>query len=151
MPPAPPTGTGQGAGFSGGGSASASADPAVSGGTGFASIDPTAPQGPGAAPFAQQGPATSGPGMGWGWQGDRWQRRADRWQRRADRWQQRAEDRREGRSGGLIFGLLLIVVGGLFAWHQIDPSFSTDQVWPLAIVSLGVLLVISSIGFRSRD
>jgi hypothetical protein len=84
-----------------------------------------------------------GQAPGWDW---RWQTRQDRWQRRAERWERRAE--RRG-SGGIVFGALLIVVGGLLAWHTIDPRFDLNLAWPIAIVALGAFLVISSIGRKS--
>jgi phage shock protein PspC (stress-responsive transcriptional regulator) len=96
----------------------------------------------GSAAGAPQGAATPGPTPGWDW---RWQARQDRWQRRAERWEHRAE--RHG-SGGVVFGALLIVVGGLIAWHEIDPRLDLSLAWPIAIVAFGVFLVISSVGFR---
>ena len=83
-----------------------------------------------------------GPTAGWDW---RWQSRHDRWQRRAERWERRAE--RRG-SGGVVFGALLIVVGGVLAWHTIDPSLDLNLAWAIAIVAFGVFLVVSSIERR---
>jgi phage shock protein C len=101
-----------------------------------------------AAPGAQSFTAPNQPGQwtantAWDW---RAQRRADRWQRRADRW-----ERRSSGSGGLIFGLLLIVVGGLLAWHQIDPNVDLGLVWPLGVVALGVILIASSFRLGGRS
>ena len=111
--------------------------------TGTANGAPGAPQG--AVP-----PPGSVPGGDW-----RWQRRADRWQRRADRWQPRAE-RRERRaerrgSGGVVFGALLIVIGGLIAWHEIDPRLDLSVAWPAAIIAFGIFLVISSVGWHRGE
>ena len=93
----------------------------------------------------------AGPGAGWpnDW---RSQRRQDRWQRRADRWQQRAErfDGRRDRGPGLIFGLFLILIGGLLAWHQLDPRIDLSLSWPVVIIAFGVILVGSSIRWRDR-
>jgi hypothetical protein len=75
----------------------------------------------------------------------RWARRQERWQRRADRWERRGE--RAG-SGGIVFGALLIVVGGLIAWHEIDPRLDLNLAWPIAIVLFGAFLVVSSLGIR---
>ncbi|HEX7430574.1 MAG TPA: PspC domain-containing protein [Candidatus Limnocylindrales bacterium] len=75
------------------------------------------------------------------------QRRQDRWQRRSDR----MEARRERGGPGLIFGLLLILVGGLLAWHQVDPSFDVNITWPVVIVAVGLILVVSSIRRDKRD
>jgi len=99
---------------------------------------------PGAAPAGAVPPTA-----GWDWRQDRWQRRADRWQRRADRWQQRAEHRN---SGGLILGAILIVIGGMAAWHQIDPGLDLSLAWPIAIIAFGVFLVATSFEFgRGRQ
>lgn len=118
----------------------------------------------GAAPDATGAPATGPaptPGMppagapapGWGWGYDwRTQRQQERWQRRAERWQQRAE-RHEYRSYGgpsLVFGLLLILVGGMLAWHQVDPNFDLNITWPVAVIAFGALLVVSSLRFRGK-
>jgi phage shock protein C len=90
------------------------------------------------------------PGGDWRWQGrqDRWQRRADRWQLKAERRERRAE--RRG-SGGVVFGALLIVIGGLIAWHEIDPSLDLSVAWPAAIIAFGIFLVISSVGWRRGE
>jgi phage shock protein C len=83
-----------------------------------------------------------------GWTNDwRSQRRQDRWQRRADR----MEARRERGGSGLVFGLLLILVGGLLAWHQVDPTFDVNITWPVVIVAFGLILVVSSIRRNKRD
>lgn len=83
-----------------------------------------------------------------GWTNDwRSQRRQDRWQRRADR----MEARRERGGPGLVFGLLLILVGGLLAWHQVDPNFDVNLTWPVVIVAFGLILVVSSIRRDKRD
>ncbi|MGD0018136.1 MAG: PspC domain-containing protein [Candidatus Limnocylindrales bacterium] len=95
-----------------------------------------------AAAGAPQGAPVPGPTPGWDW---RWQARQDRWQQRAARWEQRRE--RHG-SGGIVFGALLIVVGGLIAWHEIDPRLDLNLAWPIAIIAFGVFLVISSVGYR---
>ncbi len=101
---------------------------------------------PGAAPFGPIPGPTPGfippPTPGWDWRG---QARQDRWQRRADRWQRRSE--RRG-SGGIVFGALLIVIGGLIAWHEIDPRLDLSFAWPIAVIVFGVFLVVSSVGFH---
>jgi phage shock protein C len=65
-------------------------------------------------------------------------------------WRRREHWERHGGSsiGGVSFGALLIIVGGLFVWHEIDPRINLGLVWPLAIIALGVVLVVSAIGFR---
>jgi phage shock protein C len=81
-----------------------------------------------------------------GWWSSDW-----RMQRRQERWQRRADRRPYERGGfGLAFGLLLILVGGMLVWHQIDPRFDLNLTWPVAIVALGAILVVSSIRSHGR-
>jgi phage shock protein PspC (stress-responsive transcriptional regulator) len=109
-----------------------------------APADPNAPPvPPGTAPFVAGQPNQWGPAPASDW---RWQRRADRWQRRAERMEVRGRG-----NGGLMFGLILIVVGGLLAWHQIDPNIDLGLAWPIGVVALGVVLVASSVRFGNRS
>ena len=139
-------------------------------GSGPAPAD-AAPSGPapaGSAPAADPSatspgtpppPAPGGWQSGWqGWQGGPWnndwrsQRHQERWQRRQERWQQRTEDAGYHSFGGpgIVFGLMLVLVGGLLAWHQFDPNFDFNVTWPVAIIALGAILVASSLRFKSR-
>lgn len=122
-----------------------STDPTAQAAEGTAApADPNAPQVPPAsAPFVAGQPTPWGPAPTGDW---RWQRRAERWQRRQERWETRGRG-----SGGLMFGLLLIVVGGLLAWHQVDPNVDLGLAWPIGVVVLGVILVASSIRFGSKS
>jgi phage shock protein PspC (stress-responsive transcriptional regulator) len=116
-------------------------------------VDPAAgtASGPGPAPAPGMPPA-AGAAPGGSWSNDwRWQWRQERWQARANRWQQRAERREHSRGGpGLVFGLLLILIGGMLAWHQFDPSFDFNLTWPVVIIAFGGILVLSSVRFRDR-
>jgi phage shock protein C len=103
--------------------------------------DPNAP--PASAPFVTGQPNQYGGAPAGDW---RWQRRQERWQRRQERWEGRGRG-----SGGLMFGLILIVVGGLLAWHQYDPNIDLGLAWPIGVVALGVVLVASSIRFGNRS
>jgi phage shock protein C len=95
-----------------------------------------------AAPSTSGSPSTSGapaqqapgPGPSYAWEAH--------WHRRAHR---------GGNVGGVAFGALLIVVGGLFAWHEIDPHINLGLAWELAIIVVGVVLVASSVGFRRGE
>jgi phage shock protein C len=91
---------------------------------------------PGTAPFSAQAAPTD-------W---RSQRRQERWQRRQERWQYRSESRG---TGAIAFGLLLIILGGAFAWNQIDSRFNLSLAWPIAVMAVGAILVLSAVG-RSR-
>jgi len=138
-------------------------DPGSSAGPGFAA-PPDAPGSTGPAGGTPAGGAPAAPAFGpgtppgtppasGGWWGDdwRWQRRQERWQRRQERWQRRWADgqyHRERSGAGLVFGLLLILGGGMLAWHQIDPSFDLGLTWPVLIVAVGLILVASSIRIR---
>ena len=109
------------------GSAPASTDSAA----GFANPFSTPPAG--TAPAAAPGGA---------WSGDwRTLRRQERWQRREAR---RAARHNDG-TPGLVFGLLLILAGGALAWHQFDPRIDLGLAWPVVVIVLGALLVVTSI------
>jgi phage shock protein C len=115
--------------------------PTPSGDPGTASAADPQPNATGVPPMPTPGVA---PAAG-GWWGNDWrsQRRAERWQRRADR--------RERGGAGLVFGLLLILVGGLLAWHQIDPAFDLNITWPVVVIAFGAILVVSSLRVGGKD
>lgn len=66
--------------------------------------------------------------------------------RRASRAARRA-GRRDG-SGGIVIGVVLVVIGGIFFVRQSLPSLDFNWIWPLILVGLGVVVLIA--GFR-RD
>jgi len=143
----PPAADAAGTSTSPGGSANPTTSGSVPGGA--PAFDANATPGTGVPPTP-----TPPQGWGWGWGGDdwRWQRRQERWQRRAERWQQRQADghyQRDRGGPGLVFGLILILGGGLLAWHQIDPSFDLGLTWPVLVIVVGAILVVSSI--RAKD
>jgi phage shock protein PspC (stress-responsive transcriptional regulator) len=136
------------------GPADAGTNPPADAATGAQTGGPAAPSDATAGPGNATGmPPAGAPAPGWGWGYDwRTQRRQERWQRRAERWQQRTE-RHEYRSYGgpsLVFGLLLILVGGMLAWHQVDPNFDLNITWPVIVIAFGALLVVSSLRFRDK-
>ncbi len=74
------------------------------------------------------------------WRAANWsEREARRAQRRAERWERRAQ-RRTG-SGGLVFGLILIVLGAGFLAQQLVPGLDWEQIWPIGLIAIGVLLL----------
>jgi phage shock protein PspC (stress-responsive transcriptional regulator) len=47
--------------------------------------------------------------------------------------------------GGLIAGLALIVIGGIFLLRQIGVWFDWDLWWPVALIGLGALLMVFAV------
>jgi phage shock protein C len=73
---------------------------------------------------------------------------ADR--RRAARAARRAARGERGSPVGLVFGAILIIVGGGFLLREWLPAFDFDFVWPLALVALGVVILVVGLG-RGSD
>jgi phage shock protein C len=69
-------------------------------------------------------------------------RHAAREARRAARAERRASS---DRRGGMIFGAVLIVLGGWFLLRQYVPSIPLDDLWPLLLVILGGVLILGSL------
>ena len=111
-----------------------------------APMDSTAPAGPTApagaespaGPTAAAGPAAEA-GQGAGSNRADW-RAARRAERRARR--QQAVDSGEA---GLIFGVVLIVIGALFLIRQAIPWFDYHIWWPIGVIGLGVLLIVVAV------
>jgi hypothetical protein len=38
----------------------------------------------------------------------------------------------------------------MLAWHQFDPNFDVNLTWPVLVIALGAILVISSIRRADR-
>jgi phage shock protein C len=92
---------------------------------------------PGSPPSEDGAPAAAGEPMTraeW-----RSQRRAERAGRRDDR---------APRSSALIVGVGLILVGAYFLLREYVPAFDPDRFWPIALIALGVLLLMVSLGRR---
>jgi phage shock protein C len=63
-----------------------------------------------------------------------------RGQRRAER----AARRRGDNFGAIIFGLILVLVGGFFLVEMYLPDIDSARFWPIVLVIVGVVLVIAS-------
>lgn len=59
----------------------------------------------------------------------------------------RRESRQGDNTGPLILGALLIIVGGLFLVRQYV-NIDIGQLWPIAIIALGALLIFTAFGRR---
>lgn len=103
---------------------------------------------PGATPGTAAGPVTGDAGAtadataaGAGATG--WASYADaRAARRAARAAHRAE---HGNSAGIIFGVILVLVGGWFLLQNAIPGLDSRWLWPGLLVVIGVLLVAAAI------
>jgi hypothetical protein len=67
------------------------------------------------------------------WTSDRDARRAERRARRAAR---------EPGRGGLVVGIILIVIGGVFLVREFVPWFDWHVWWPIGLIALGGLLLL---------
>jgi phage shock protein C len=119
---------------------------------------PGTPSGPGAAPAAagsEAAAATSSvPPASWvppGQQpyGAREQARAARHEARAARRAARAEG--GGMPGSAIAGLVLVALGAFFLAREWLPQLDFDMFWPLILVGVGILLVVSALSNRPGD
>lgn len=107
---------------------------------------PTVGQQPPAA--APESPGNATP-AGSGWVAPPPSDRQARAEARAARRAARAE--RGGMTGGAILGGFLILLGLFFLARQYLPSIDFDWFWPLALVALGVVLLMSALGRGPRS
>lgn len=56
-----------------------------------------------------------------------------------------AQDRRSGRSGPSVLGLILIVLGAFLLVRNLVPQLHLQRYWPLAVVALGLWLIVSAV------
>lgn len=60
-------------------------------------------------------------------------------------------ERRERRgSGGLLVGIILIVVGGIFLVREYVPALDWDKLWPIILIAVGAALLLAAISGRDR-
>lgn len=119
-----------------------------SGEPGVGSVPEAEPGAPGIPPAAPSGSGWAGPApvetpSPSYWAGEEDARRAAR------------RARREGRDptrGGLVIGIILIVLGGVFLIRQVVPWFDWHVWWPIGLIALGgLLLVLALMPGRSSD
>jgi phage shock protein PspC (stress-responsive transcriptional regulator) len=91
----------------------------------------------GAAPSA---PPTGGPGETAAANQTRWEAREAR----------RAARRQNPGNAGMIFGLVLVIVGAWFLIDRLVPALDTSWFIPGVLIVVGILLVFGAMG-RSRD
>jgi phage shock protein C len=79
--------------------------------------------------------------------------RADERQARRDARDARRAERRarrgDGRTGTILIGGFLVVLGVWFLAKEYLPLFDTDWLWPAVLIGLGVLVL--ALAFRPRD
>jgi uncharacterized membrane protein HdeD (DUF308 family) len=69
---------------------------------------------------------------------------------------QRRGERRQGGSSGsdlggaLVIGLILILVGVYFLLRDYLPAIAWGQIWPLALIVVGALLLLGAFRRSSR-
>ena len=67
--------------------------------------------------------------------------------------QEAAGAKERGRQRSLIFGAVLVAVGGLFLAHNFGlfDWFDIGRFWPVVLILLGLLLIVRRIGGPKRD
>jgi len=55
-----------------------------------------------------------------------------------------SRERHGERNGAVVFGILLVVVGSWLLLRQFFPVFDLGQFWPVLLIGVGVLLVVSA-------
>jgi phage shock protein PspC (stress-responsive transcriptional regulator) len=96
---------------------------------------------------AGSGPPPAGPTPEY-WRQSRFEARAQRREARAAR---RAARGRDGRSGGIVVGTLLVLLGAWLLVREYLPDINWDWFWPLILVVLGVVVLALAIRPRTDD
>jgi phage shock protein C len=70
----------------------------------------------------------------------------------AHEWAGRRAERRRHRSGGggIVLGSLLVLIGAWFLVREYVPWLNRVELWPIALVLLGVVLLVSAMSRRSE-
>jgi hypothetical protein len=55
-----------------------------------------------------------------------------------------AANRRDG-LGAVIIGVGLILLGAYFLFRQYVPQLDLDRIWPVILIALGILLLLTSL------
>jgi phage shock protein C len=63
---------------------------------------------------------------------------------------ERRQDSGPDAGGALLIGLLLIVVGGFFLAQQYIPNIAWGQLWPVALIVIGSVLLLGAFRRTSR-
>lgn len=113
--------------------------PAAAGVTAAAAAAPT---GPGASPA----PTAPGP-----WASGFSAREQARDARRQARQARRAARGHSAVNGSAIFGVILVAIGIYFLGREWLPQLDFDWFWPLILVGIGVLLLVSALARRPDD
>lgn len=66
--------------------------------------------------------------------------------RHAARAQRRASRASGGVPGTVIGGAILILIGAFFLVREFIPAIDFDLLWPLVLVGIGVVLLVSALG-----
>ena len=64
-----------------------------------------------------------------------------------------APDRRQGRQRSVVFGAVLVAIGGLLLAHNFNLLNWLDlgRFWPVVLILLGLLFIVRRIGGPNRD
>ena len=65
-------------------------------------------------------------------------------------WYTAQQPRRSERNGALVLGVILVVVGAWLLLRQFFPIFELGRLWPLILVGIGLLFVVSAFWRRPR-